>query len=118
MFFKTYYPTIVENTKQFTLICPHCGNKSIHQIYEFYEGPCIGFIFLSKPLIASKRYYLICQICNNPTKELTVQQVQNSRGNGVINDEINQIEVSNFCKNCGAAIKKNFIFCKHCGTRL
>jgi len=118
MFFKTYYPNIVENTKQFIIACPHCGNKSIHQIYEFYKGPCIGFIFLNKPLIASKKYYLVCQICNNPSKELTVEQVQSSRGTGTINNEISQTESFEFCKHCGVSIKQNYVFCKKCGARL
>ena len=117
MFFKNYYPTIVKNTKKYELSCPFCGNKNPHQIYEFYDGFCVGFIFLKKPLIATKKYFLVCPICNNPTKELTLGEVHNSKGEGIIKEDT-QKNVKNFCKNCGAIAKKNYVFCKHCGLRL
>lgn len=76
MFIKNYQATLVKKTKTFELICSNCKNKTKHQIYEAYRGPQIGFIFLKKPLLSLKKYYLVCPTCGNATKEITKEQVK------------------------------------------
>jgi len=76
MFIKKYQPLLIKNTKTVELTCSHCGNKTKHQIHEVYYGPQVGIIFLKKPLLSLKKYYLVCPICSNATKELTKEQVK------------------------------------------
>lgn len=95
-------------------------NKGANQIYEFYSGFCMGIIFLSKPIIATKKYFLVCPVCNNPNKELTLKEVQNSIGEGIIkgSTKTNNSSGNNVCPNCGNFIKNNYLFCKSCGAKL
>lgn len=81
MFIKTYQPALIKNTKKVELLCSNCGNKTKHQIHEVYYGPQVGFVFLKKPLLSLKKYFLMCPICNNATKQITKAQVNANKTN-------------------------------------
>lgn len=76
MFIKNYQPIPIKNTKFVELVCSNCNNRTQHRIHEAYYGPQIGLIFLKKPLLSLKKYYLICPICRNATKEISKEQVK------------------------------------------
>ena len=74
MFIKNWEATLVENTKKVKMTCDNCGKEDEQRIYEV-PGIGFGLIFLKKPLLATKKYYFICPICNNITKQITKEQV-------------------------------------------
>ena len=76
MFIKNWQPMPVKNTKKIKMTCNHCGNDSEHAIHEAPYGVCIGVVFAKKPLLSLKKYYFVCPICNNGTKEISKEQVK------------------------------------------
>ena len=78
MFIKNWKAEPIEGTKEVKMVCSKCGNESNHQIYEAY-GFGVGIIFMRKPLLAMKKYYFVCPICFNPTKQISKEQVNAHR---------------------------------------
>ena len=76
MFIKDYKANPVKGTKKVKIDCPNCDNEAEHQVYEDYYGPQIGIIFMKKPLISKKRYFLVCPICGNVNKQISKEQVK------------------------------------------
>ena len=76
MYFRSNYNNPVDNTKTVKLQCRRCNNEAENQVYEEYYGPRIGLIFLKKPLLSLRRYFLVCPICHTPAKEITKEQMQ------------------------------------------
>jgi predicted RNA-binding Zn-ribbon protein involved in translation (DUF1610 family) len=118
MFFRNYYPTIIKNTKKLELNCPNCFNNTYHQLYEFYTGFCFGFIFLSKPLIANKKYFFVCPVCGNTTKEIPAENIKLFYDSGSTETQDFVKTQNHYCNNCGKKIYSNYIFCKNCGAKL
>ncbi|HED38014.1 MAG TPA: hypothetical protein ENI76_07205 [Ignavibacteria bacterium] len=75
MFIKNWEATSVENTKKVKMICGNCGNETEHHICEV-PGFGVGLIFMKKPILATKKYYFVCPICNSATKQITKEQVK------------------------------------------
>jgi Zn finger protein HypA/HybF involved in hydrogenase expression len=82
MFLKTYSGWKLENTKLVELKCDACNNTSEHYVYVHPYGPQLGLIFLKKPLLTKKQYFLACPICRNLTVELTEQQAMSLKEQG------------------------------------
>ena len=60
--------------------CPRCGNTSEHRVYIIPHGPQLGLVFLSKPLLGLRKYYLTCPVCGGLTREITKEQALALRG--------------------------------------
>jgi len=76
MFIKNWEVQIIENTKTVQKYCNICDNDSEHVICVEYYGPSVGLIFLSKPLLSMKRYWLVCPICKQGDQEISKDQVE------------------------------------------
>jgi hypothetical protein len=79
MFFKACNGWIMKNSTVERTRCPNCGNTTDHVVYVHPYGPAVGFIFLSKPLLSMKQYFLACPVCSHLTKQLTKEQAQSLR---------------------------------------
>lgn len=75
MFIKNWEATPVENTKKVPMNCAQCNNFSEHEVYEAPQFG-VGILFMKKPLLAIKKYYLVCPTCHNPAKELSGEQAR------------------------------------------
>lgn len=75
MFFVNWDETPIKNTKKVEMTCSNCGNDVEHEIFEVPTAG-IGLIFFKKPLLALKKYYLVCPKCHNATKEINKEQVK------------------------------------------
>ncbi len=69
----------MENSTTQSMKCPNCGNTTEHVVYVHPHGPVVGLIFMKKPLLSMKQYFLACPICSHLTKELTKQQAEAMR---------------------------------------
>ncbi len=76
MFIKNWKAQVVENTKTIKKHCDICDNESEHSICVEYYGPSVGLIFMSKPLLSMKRYWLVCSICKQGNQEISKEQVE------------------------------------------
>jgi hypothetical protein len=79
VFFKSQDGWVMENAIPQKMRCPNCSNTSDHLVYVHPYGPQVGLIFLRKPLLSMKQYFLACSICSHLTKELTKEQAQSMR---------------------------------------
>lgn len=61
----------MEGHKEVALECPKCHNTTGHVVCAFPDGVCVGLPFLRKPWWSLKKFFLICPVCHNPTKQLT-----------------------------------------------
>lgn len=76
MYFKDYEAFRVEDTKTVKMVCSNCGNESEHEACAEPVGITFGLPFAKKPWLSShKRYYLICPICKNATKQIKKDEV-------------------------------------------
>lgn len=78
MFIKEYSDSILKNTRTIKIKCLNCNNESEHVICIHHKMG-VGFIFLKDPILSLKKYYLVCPICSNISKELTKEQVDSYR---------------------------------------
>ena len=76
MFLKQYKGWRLENSVAQILKCPHCGNTTEHYVNVAPSGPQVGFVFMSRPLLGGKRYFLMCPTCGNATREITKAQAE------------------------------------------
>ena len=76
MFIKSRGGWIMKNTTTQRMRCPNCGNTTDHVVYVHPYGPQIGFIFLERPLLSMKQYFLACPVCSHLTKDLTKMQAE------------------------------------------
>lgn len=60
--------------------CCKCGNTGNHFVYVLPKGHQLGLIFLKKPLIGRRQYFLVCPTCAYLARELTKQQAQSMMG--------------------------------------
>lgn len=74
MFIKTWNGWNLEDAKQISQKCEHCGNTTEHFVYIRPHGPQVGIVFMKKPLLSKKQYLLVCPTCNFVAKELTKEQ--------------------------------------------
>lgn len=79
MFFTRYTGWELEGTSTTALTCGHCGNVSEHAVYVMPVGPQFGLIFLRRPLIGARKYYLACRVCGAFARELTKAQADAMR---------------------------------------
>ena len=76
MFIKTQSTIIpIKNTTKLKMVCTNCNNDVEHEIFEEPYGFCVGIVFLKRPLLSLRRYWFVCPICKNGTKQLTKEQV-------------------------------------------
>lgn len=75
MFIKNWGASVVENTRKVQKHCGICDNDSEHSICVEYYGPSMGLIFMSKPLLSMKRYWLVCPICKQGNQEISREQI-------------------------------------------
>jgi hypothetical protein len=76
MFLKQFNGWAQENSDTQVLKCSNCFNNTPHFVYVAPYGPQLGFIFLSKPFVGMRKYFLACPTCQNLTREITKQQCQ------------------------------------------
>jgi len=76
MFITNWQPILIENSQSVTMTCPNCGNHAKHQVYKQAYGLAIAIPFMSQPLISNYNYFLLCSICNNPTKKISKEEMQ------------------------------------------
>lgn len=74
VFIKNWDSPVVEGTKTVSLVCTHCGNQTEHQVRVAHHFG-VGVIFMKTPLLSYKKYYLVCPICTNATRQLTKEEV-------------------------------------------
>lgn len=79
MFLKTNGGWVLENSSTQQMKCPNCRNTTDHVVYVHPYGPQVGLIFLSKPLLSLKKYFLACPVCSHLAKELTKEQAHSMR---------------------------------------
>ena len=79
MFVKASNGWIMENTTTQRMKCVGCANMTEHVVYVHPHGPQVGLIFLSRPLLTMKQYFLACPICSHLAKQLTKEQAQSLR---------------------------------------
>jgi len=60
------------NTQQ--MKCPNCWNTTDHYVYVAPHGIQVRILFLRKPLLGARKYFLACPNCNHLTKELSKEQ--------------------------------------------
>ena len=79
MFYKKYNGWPQEKSDTLPLKCPHCGNICEHYVYIAPHGIQLGIIFMRKPLISAKQYFIACSTCHYLSKEITKQQAESMR---------------------------------------
>lgn len=72
MFFNQNKLTKVKNSKSTELDCNICEKETKHSLFKFPYGPGVGIPFISSAqTYAFAKYYLICNRCSNPSKEIS-----------------------------------------------
>lgn len=74
MFIKSYNTWKLEDTKTVELKCSHCSNTTSHFVCVAPHGVQFGIVFMKKPIVGMKKYFLQCPICDNLSKEITREQ--------------------------------------------
>ncbi len=80
MFFKEYNGWELAGAKTVTMRCENCGNTAEHFVYVAPSGPQLGIVFLRKPLLGARKYFLTCRVCGLLAKELTKAQAEAMKG--------------------------------------
>lgn len=80
MFIKQYNGWELENAKTTSFLCSNCNNTTEHFVFVAPYGPQAGLIFLKKPILGARKYFLACPICGNLTKEITKEQALALKG--------------------------------------
>lgn len=79
MFLKQYEGWKMEGTSCRTLKCTHCNNTADHFVYVAPYGPQLGIVFMRKPLVGMRKYFLACPVCGFLAQELTREQAESLR---------------------------------------
>ena len=74
MFFGRVNGWPLEGADTEVLKCEHCGNTAEHFVYVAPKGIQLGVIFMKKPLLGMKKYFLACPVCGYLPKEITKEQ--------------------------------------------
>lgn len=74
MFFMRGKAWPLEGAQAVQRICSNCNNTSGHVVYVAPHGPQLGLIFLRKPLVGLRKYFLVCPVCGQSSQELTKEQ--------------------------------------------
>lgn len=76
MFIKSSGGWIMENTTTQSMRCQNCGNTTDHVVYVHPYGPQVGLVFLQRPLLSLKQYFLACPVCSHLAKQLSKPQAE------------------------------------------
>ena len=76
MWFRSSNAWKVEGASTVTRMCPRCHNTNEHELYVEPFGPALQFIWMKKPLLSAKRYFLTCPVCQERGIRLTKEQVR------------------------------------------
>ena len=69
-----------EGTKTVELECGNCGNTKENFVVGAFDGFNLGFVFVPKKNhIGKKAYYLVCPVCDNANKKLTLDELDSLR---------------------------------------
>ena len=79
MFWKEYKGWMLEGAKTVQDKCPNCNNTADHFVFVVPSGLQFGLVFLKKPLVGKRKYYLTCSVCGYLAKELTGAQADAMR---------------------------------------
>lgn len=74
MFFKRAEAWPLEGARTVERKCSNCHNMSQHVVYVVPTGPSLGLIFLKKPLLGRRNYFLTCPVCGTTNQELSKEQ--------------------------------------------
>ena len=80
MFWKDYKGWPLKGTETVEQQCSNCGNTGEHFVYVMPKGLQFGFVFLKKPLVGKRQYFLACPTCGFMSKELSKKQAQAMKG--------------------------------------
>lgn len=80
MFWKEYKGWAMEGAMTIQEKCVNCGNTADHFVYVVPHGLQFGLIFLKKPLVGQRKYYLACSVCGFMARELTKEQAATFKG--------------------------------------
>ncbi len=80
MFWKEYNGWELEGARRIEQKCPNCSNTAEHFVYVVPHGLQLGIVFLKKPLVGKRKYYLACSVCGFLAKELSAQQATAMKG--------------------------------------
>lgn len=76
MFWRGFTGWAQEDSTTQSLKCPNCGNTSDHYVYVEPYGLQLAFIFMERPLLGMKKYFLACSKCDHKTKEISKEQAE------------------------------------------
>ncbi len=79
MFFKDFQGWAQDQSNTLSVRCPNCGNTCDHYIYVAPYGIQIGVIFMKRPLLSLKKYFLLCSTCDFVNREISKQQAESMR---------------------------------------
>ena len=79
MFWKEYKGWPLEGARTVQEKCVNCGNTADHFVYVTPHGIQLGLVFLKKPLVGKRKYFLACSVCGYLAKEFTEAQAKAMR---------------------------------------
>lgn len=79
MFLRQFHGWPQDDSTTQPLKCPNCGNTTDHFVYVAPHGFQVGFVFMKKPLLGARKYFLACPTCTHLTKELSKEQAEAMR---------------------------------------
>ena len=74
MFWMEFKGWVLEGAREVEEKCVNCGNTADHSVYVVPSGLQLGIVFLKKPLVGKRKYYLACSVCGFLARELTKEQ--------------------------------------------
>ena len=80
MFWKEYKGWELEGARKVQQKCVNCSNTADHFVYVVPSGLQLGLVFLKKPLVGKRKYYLACSVCGYMARELTKEQAATFKG--------------------------------------
>ncbi len=80
MFWKEFKGWPLKGAKTVKEQCSNCSNTGEHFVYVMPKGLQLGAIFLKKPLLGRRAYYLACPVCGFMARELTKEQAATFKG--------------------------------------
>ncbi|MDS0524184.1 zinc ribbon domain-containing protein [Clostridium sp. SHJSY1] len=104
-----------------SVTCKCCKTGVTVRLIKKYSFFHLFFIPIFK---WNESYYIICNRCNR------IFSIPKEKGKAMENEEnieiiywdmievSNDFDIINRCKNCGAEIDKNFIYCPKCGEKI
>jgi hypothetical protein len=80
VFFKSGKAWRLEGCSTVARKCSNCGNTTEHVVVVAPRGPQLGLIFLRKPLLGMRKYFLVCPVCSSAEVDLTKEQAYAMKG--------------------------------------